>query len=243
MTFGNRAICVKQRGIFDRHSDIVAVAGRAVSINADGVVKRVQSDLPGAGPRINAHLRGGHPFQHSAWVCRRATLDTAGWYRPMSGMADWDVYLRVAAVGDQAVIKPYTLRKRVHDAQMAKFVLPVEQQATLRWFLTERNRQGGMGWTDAEMDVITRPGARREDWPAVVSFYTKMCDRPGVYRAAAYMFLRRWWEGVRNGGVSPFGVAAVLTRPRLLAGMLILGLRYGPWNKISSARARRRYAR
>jgi len=221
----------------------VATAGRGIKIAANGKVLKATGETPVRSKHINAALRLGFPYCHSSWVCRRSVLDAVGWYRPMSGMADWDLFQRVASSGPQSLLRFFTVRRRFHDAQMAKFVERPDQQRTLRWFLGERNRWGGMGWTDAEIEAVLGTGSTLEKWPLVLSFYEKIAAEPGAHRGTAYAMVKRWYHGWRAGMLPLNALGSALLRPRLAWGVFLLGTVNYPLMLVGNVIVWWRYAR
>jgi len=228
--------------LLDRCPNVVAVSGLGITINRAGKVVRTFRDFIWRGDNVNGGLRAGQPFGHSSWVCRMAVLERVGGYRPMSGMADWDLFLRIAREGKQAQARRFTVRRRFHNDHMARYVPTAERRRTLRWFLSERNLLCHIGWTDAEMDALVIEGADRVRWPLILRFYDKLADCSGSHRAAFWVMSVRWRIGTAAGGVGIKEMLQALTRPRLAWGAA-LWLLYMPTFLLLTQWVRLRYGR
>jgi len=116
------------------HPECVMVATRAVCIDPAGREGEPFLDGPTAHADLDAwHMSGrGTRVVHPSVMVRRSALDRVGGYRPEYEPAeDFDLWLRLAEVGELAVLPDRLVRYRVHPQSVSS--TRVRQQGTAMW--------------------------------------------------------------------------------------------------------------
>lgn len=110
----------------DSNMTHVAVGGRACAISGDG--KNLGFSLPRRvrdTPDCRALLLERNVLIHPTMTIRADSLIAIGGYdNDMKSMEDYDLWLRLAAYGEIAILPHEMLKYRIHSSQMTKYARP-----------------------------------------------------------------------------------------------------------------------
>jgi glycosyltransferase involved in cell wall biosynthesis len=188
-----------------RHPDASLCFGRAVVVGPDGRPTGERWDEPAPGVleagALARHLFAANPIPTSSVVVRAEALRAAGGFDSSLGQAeDWDLWLRLLALGRPFVCEPAArVRYRRHPA-----ALTADVRALARARLALHEAHGGL------VDEATRRGVRAEDLRALARGHVRARD----------------WAAARAALREAAGLAPPPPRDRALAAALAVpGLR------------------
>lgn len=110
----------RQLAELEDRPDLVLLGSAATRIGSDGRVIgaiAVETDPE----RLAQQLRGGNPFLHPSVVMRRGAVEAAGGYRrPFALAEDYDLWIRLARLGEIANLPDPLIRLRRHRNQSSR---------------------------------------------------------------------------------------------------------------------------
>ena len=119
-----------QAAYLDAHPDVVVVGGQVRLIDGNGKT-RSRGVFPVTPAACRAYLAFGAPFCHPAVMMRRDALRQVGGYRRRFEPAeDFDLWLRLSAVGDLANLDEEVLQYRRHPGTITRRRAGVNAAAT-----------------------------------------------------------------------------------------------------------------
>jgi glycosyltransferase involved in cell wall biosynthesis len=162
----------RQHAFMQANPEMVLLGSGAEKIDPSGaVIGRLSPPTEGA--ELKRILGRTNPFIHSTVMMRSAAAHKLGGYRAAFGAAeDYDLWLRMAEVGDIANLPDHLIQYRLHAANLSRMDA-VRQSFSVR--LAQRSaagRRGGAG--DPAQDLQSPP-----DWWAVdaeTSFFSDDVD-------------------------------------------------------------------
>jgi glycosyltransferase involved in cell wall biosynthesis len=125
-----------QKAYLDEHPGTVAVTGGARWIDEDGAVVGRFGHAPGEDAR--ERLLRQNVLVQSAIMFRADTYRAVGGYSPMRQMEDYDLWLRLAALGSMTILAQDVVEYRVHPQQTSRGVHP--RADYVRTVMRERGR-------------------------------------------------------------------------------------------------------
>lgn len=111
-----------QATYLDNAPDTVAVSGQVAWVNDEG--ERIGGFGHQPGADVRARLLEQNVVVQSAVMFRREAYLTVGGYKQLRQMEDYDLWLRLAAVGKIANIDALVLEYRIHENQVSRGVHP-----------------------------------------------------------------------------------------------------------------------
>jgi glycosyltransferase involved in cell wall biosynthesis len=111
-----------QAGYLDNDPETVAVSGQVAWVNDNGDRIGGFGHRPGAD--VRATLLEQNVVVQSAVMFRREAYLAVGGYKELRQMEDYDLWLRLAAVGKIANINALVLEYRIHENQVSRGVHP-----------------------------------------------------------------------------------------------------------------------
>jgi hypothetical protein len=162
----------RQHAFMQAHSEIVLLGGGAEKIDQSGAVIG-RASPPKEGAELRRILGRSNPFIHSTVMMRAAPLRELGGYRAAFRAAeDYDLWLRMAEVGDIANLPEHLIQYRVHAANLSRLDA-VRQSFSVR--LAQRSAAGRRnGAADPARDLLSPP-----DWwgtEAETAFFSEDVD-------------------------------------------------------------------
>jgi glycosyltransferase involved in cell wall biosynthesis len=161
-----------QHAFMQAHSEIVLLGSGADIIDQSGaVVGRVSPPTEGA--QLTRILGRSNPFIHSTVMMRAAPVRKLGGYRAAFRAAeDYDLWLRMAELGDIANLRDHLIQYRRHTANLSRLDA-VRQSFSVR--LAQRSAAGRRGQAgDPARELLSPP-----DWwasDAETSFFSGDVD-------------------------------------------------------------------
>lgn len=113
---------LRQSEFLDAHPEVVAIGSRAMRIDENGA-ELSELRIP-AGDDIRQHLLLQNVVVHSSLMFRKDIVTGIGAYEALDQMEDYDLVLRLAAIGPIAVLDEVLTRYRVHSQQMSRGAAP-----------------------------------------------------------------------------------------------------------------------
>ncbi|MEV8143903.1 glycosyltransferase [Specibacter sp. NPDC078709] len=113
-----------QVNYLDNHPETVAVSGQVAWVNDDG--ERIGAFGHRPGGDVRGRLLQQNVVVQSAVMFRREAYRAVGGYSQLRQMEDYDLWLRLAAVGKIANIDAMILEYRIHENQVSRGVHPRE---------------------------------------------------------------------------------------------------------------------
>lgn len=113
----------RQSEFLDAHPEVVAIGSRAMRIDENGA-ELSELRIP-AGDDIRRHLLLQNVVVHSSLMFRKDIVTGIGAYdKVLEQMDDYDLVLRLAAIGPIAVLDEVLTSYRVHSQQMSRGAAP-----------------------------------------------------------------------------------------------------------------------
>ncbi|MGE0501538.1 MAG: glycosyltransferase family 2 protein [Rhizobiaceae bacterium] len=110
----------RQAAFLEGRPDLYVLGSSAIEIDAEGTEVRPVA-VPVEPAAIRAELARHNPILHPTVVMRRTALDRVGGYRKaLTHAEDYDLWLRLAAVGDIANLPEPLLLLRRHSGQVSR---------------------------------------------------------------------------------------------------------------------------
>jgi glycosyltransferase involved in cell wall biosynthesis len=133
----------RQVALLEENPGVLLVGGAVVVTNAEGApIETVRFPCSDAELRRLLPLR--NVFSHPTVVMRRSAFAAAGGYRPVVRPAeDYDLWLRMAEMGEMRNVAATVLAYRVHDAQLSQVEQREMAVAGLAIQAAARMRTGG----------------------------------------------------------------------------------------------------
>jgi GT2 family glycosyltransferase len=147
----------KQAKFLREHPDHVLVGTRALTIDHAGREIGTMNP-PGRHSNIMRRFEIGNPFIHPSVMFRReAVLGIGGYRNAFPAAEDYDLWLRLSAVGKLANLTEHLVKYRVHDKGTS--TLSIEQSAASAIFAQYCHAERSEGRTDPSLGAMTAPPA------------------------------------------------------------------------------------
>jgi len=237
----------RQHAFMQAHSEIVLLGSGAERIDPSGAVVG-RASPPTEGAELRRVLGRSNPFIHSTVMMRSAAVRKLGGYRAAFRAAeDYDLWLRLAEVGDIANLPEHLIQYRLHAANLSRMEA-VRQSFSVR--LAQRSaagRRGGAGdpardlqsppdWWDADAETAFFSGdvdffRFLDSGPANGAAYLPAVRRHffglnHVERKLAQLRLKRLLQDIGSPlGLRQFGILALIA---VLHPPRALGMMFGP---------------
>lgn len=197
--------------------EVALLGGQALLINGSGR-EFGKAGYPIHDDELQAALREGNPFVHSAMTMRREAFEAAGGYRVNFDHAeDFDLWLRIAAGSRVANLPEIVVKYRIHGDQQS--FRKQEEQATFSAAAraSAEARCGGQddpfeGADPIDEEFLLSHGVSKEELAASivssVTWLARTTDRAGYPDAARRLFETAYAKARSEAG-SPALVASV----------------------------------
>jgi len=179
----------RQIGYLQTHPNVDVVGSWVQPIDLNNQDLGSETRYPTGPDEIRSCLFSGqNPIANPSILMRRTAIEKVGGYRkPMQTAEDFDLWLRVADIGDLANLPEVLLRYRVHPNQVsAAQRLTQSFAAEFAFISSEERRRGNVDPAEqARGSEIWRESLHPGDPPALVALYSRFAVMREVFQGVS----------------------------------------------------------